>query len=68
MGATEPWTPAATPLHFAAARGKGRVAHALLQAAAAEQQRQQQQGEERHLPDIRLLQDFRGGCACLSFC
>ena len=63
MGATDPWTPAATPLHFAAAGGKGRVVQALLQAAAAEQQRQQQQqgeGEGYRQTDIRMLRDFRG--------
>jgi hypothetical protein len=57
LGATEPWTPASTPLHFAAA-GRGRVVQAILQAAAEQDQEAVAQG--RHTIDIRLLSDFRG--------
>ena len=60
LGSTDPWTPASTPLHFAAA-GRGRIVAAILQAAA--EQEQQALAEGRGPPlDIRLLQDFRGGC------
>ncbi|KAL4423321.1 hypothetical protein ABPG77_006116 [Micractinium sp. CCAP 211/92] len=48
------WAPSSTPLHYAAASGRGRVVQAILQAAA------ERQRIEPHVPDIRLLQDFRG--------
>lgn len=55
LGASEPWTPASTPLHLAAARGRGRVVLALLQASA-------ERAAEGRLPgtDLRLLTDYRG--------
>jgi hypothetical protein len=40
LGSTEPWTPASTPLHLAAAAGRGRVVQALLLAAAAQARHQ----------------------------
>lgn len=66
LGPTDPWTPASTPLHFAA-RGRPAVVLAILQAAA----RRQQQGLPLPI-DPRLLSDFRGvagcrvGTACLA--
>jgi hypothetical protein len=58
LGSTDPWTPASTPLHFAAA-GRGRVVAALLQAAAEAEAAAAAEG--RRLPDPRLMQDWRGG-------
>lgn len=49
------WAPSSTPLHHAAAGGRGRVVQAILQAAA------ERQRAEPQTPDIRLLRDFRGG-------
>ncbi|KAL4430630.1 hypothetical protein ABPG75_005886 [Micractinium tetrahymenae] len=55
MGASSGhWAPCSTPLHYAAAGGRGRVVQAMLQQAA------ERQRAEPQAPDIRLLQDFRG--------
>lgn len=54
-GSADQWAPSSTPLHCAAAGGRARVVHAILQAAA------ERQRSEPRSPDIRMLQDFRGG-------